>query len=99
MKKTSLIFGLSVSLVACSSSQKVATPAPATPGVAVPKTIVTSGRGGFQLRPFAEETLANGLRILWIKDDSLPRISLNMMVEVGSIDEEAGQKGLNPGGR
>lgn len=50
---------------------------------------------GFQLRSFQEETLANGLDILWIEDNSLPRISLQMMVKVGSRDELAEQSGLN----
>ena len=52
-------------------------------------------KSGFQLRPFQEETLNNGLHLIWIQDASLPRISLNMMVNVGAIDEEKGQQGLN----
>ncbi len=50
---------------------------------------------GFQLRQFQEETLSNGLRILWIPDSSLPRISMNMMVQSGVLDEDKGEAGLN----
>ena len=49
----------------------------------------------FQIRSFQEENLPNGLRILWIPDNSLPRISMNLLVQVGSLDEEVGQEGLN----
>lgn len=52
-------------------------------------------RGQFTLRPFQEEKLENGLRILWINDDSLPRVSMNMLVEVGSLDEGRDGEGLN----
>lgn len=48
----------------------------------------------FRLRDFQEETLANGLEIIWIRDQSLPRMSLQMMVKVGARDEVASQAGI-----
>ncbi len=50
--------------------------------------------GPFKMKPVEEKTLANGLRILYIKDDSLPRISFNMMVMSGSSQDPAGAEGL-----
>lgn len=50
--------------------------------------------GPFKLRPIEEKTLANGLKILYIKDDSLPRISFNMMVMSGSAQDPVGVEGL-----
>jgi zinc protease len=50
--------------------------------------------GPFKLRPVEEKTLANGLRILFIKDDSLPRISFHMMVMSGSAQDPVGAEGL-----
>lgn len=50
--------------------------------------------GGFQLRPFTEERLANGLNIIWLQDQTLPRISMQMMIKVGSVDEGKGQEGI-----
>lgn len=62
-----------------------------------PKEAGSAGtaEGGFKLRSYAEEKLDNGLRIIWIKDDTLPRVSLSLMVEVGSIDDPRGKEGLN----
>jgi len=54
-------------------------------------------RSSFQLRDFKQETLPNGLQIIWIEDHSLPRMSLQMAVRAGSIyesDEEAGLHAL-----
>lgn len=54
-----------------------------------------SAQVGFQLRSFQEEVLPNGLKILWIQDQSLPRVSLNLMVQTGAIDETSEQAGIN----
>ncbi len=48
----------------------------------------------FQLRSFQEETLPNGLKIIFVQDDTLPRVSLGMVVKVGSNQDPAGQEGL-----
>ncbi|PWU12795.1 MAG: insulinase family protein [Bdellovibrio sp.] len=52
-------------------------------------------RTAFQLRPYQEETLPNGLRLLFIKDTSLPRLSFQMMVRAGALDEPRDLAGLN----
>ncbi|MFN7728974.1 MAG: M16 family metallopeptidase [Bdellovibrio sp.] len=55
---------------------------------------IRTSKGGFALRPFQEETLPNGLRVIWLTDQSLPRISYNLMVQVGSLNESKGQEGI-----
>ncbi len=48
----------------------------------------------FQLRPIQEVTLSNGLKVIYIADHSLPRVSLNLLVKSGSAQEEKGAEGL-----
>lgn len=48
----------------------------------------------FQLRSFEEETLPNGLKIIFVQDDSLPRVSLGMVVKVGGNQDPQGYEGL-----
>jgi zinc protease len=48
----------------------------------------------FRLHPYQEVTLENGLRILLVPDQSLPRVSLGMMIEAGSLNEIPGKYGL-----
>lgn len=48
----------------------------------------------FHIRAFEQETLPNGLQILWIPDDSLPYVSLQMMVKTGSSEDPSGKEGL-----
>lgn len=45
------------------------------------------------LRPYEEKVLKNGLRIIFVQDDSLPRVSLNLLVKVGLAQETT--PGLN----
>ena len=40
-----------------------------------------------QLRPFEQKTLKNGLKIYFIQDDSLPRVSMSLLVKVGLAQE------------
>ncbi|MBX3019043.1 MAG: insulinase family protein [Bdellovibrionaceae bacterium] len=56
-----------------------------------PKTVTS----GFQLREFTEERLPNGLTFLVIRDPSLPRVSLQMMVKTGGIYESKDRAGLS----
>ena len=49
---------------------------------------------GFAMRPFQEETLPNGLRLLVIRDNSLPRVSLQMMVNSGALYDAKDKAGL-----
>lgn len=91
MKNISSVLALSVLcsvMVACSSSSKnVKTPS--VPGY------VTKSSGSFSLHPYKEVTLENGLKIIFIRDTSLPRISLTLMVRTGSMQEAEGKFGLN----
>ncbi len=48
----------------------------------------------FQMRPYEEMALPNGLRLLLIRDQSLPRIGLDLMVMTGSINDPTGKLGL-----
>lgn len=50
---------------------------------------------GFKLRPMREVQLENGLRILFITDNSLPRVSMTMLVKVGARQDPQGKEGLN----
>lgn len=50
--------------------------------------------GDFQMRSFKEETLPNGLRLILIPDDSLPRLSFQMMVNSGTVNDPKGAAGL-----
>lgn len=49
----------------------------------------------FKLRPTKEVTLDNGLKILFIKDDSLPRVGIISLVRVGVREEPSKSDGLN----
>lgn len=48
-----------------------------------------------QMRPVEEVVLDNGLRILFVQDDSLPRLGLSLMIKTGSAYESEKQRGLN----
>ena len=53
-----------------------------------------NGQKEFILKSFEEETLSNGLKLIFVQDDSLPRVSLNLMVKVGANQDPQGQEGL-----
>jgi zinc protease len=55
----------------------------------------SSGSSGFKLRPIREVQLENGLRILFITDNTLPRVSMTMLVKVGARQDPQGKEGLN----
>jgi zinc protease len=50
---------------------------------------------GYKLRPFEEKTLENGLRILYIPDESLPYVSYTMLLGSGSAQDPEGQEGIS----
>jgi zinc protease len=54
-----------------------------------------SKKGDFNLRPYQEETLPNGLKVIYIEDTSLPRVSFQMLVKVGSLQDPNKLSGLN----
>lgn len=67
-------------------------------GSSAKKTVLPDGYkaysgGGFTLLPFKQVVLPNGLRVYFVKDDSLPRVSLTLLVKAGLREESA--PGLN----
>lgn len=83
MKNLSRIFTLCFFvLLSCASSPKrSADPA-------------SNEKTSFTLPQSRQTTLANGLRIIWIEDQALPYISLQMMVRSGSANDPIGREGL-----
>lgn len=73
-------------LVSCSSSPKAVKKADG---------YVAHSNGSFKLQPYKEVVLDNGLKIFFITDDSLPRVSLSLLVKTGSLQESAHDAGLN----
>ncbi len=61
-------------------------------------TAVSSGRGNsagsVRLKPYEEKVMANGLRLLLIKDESLPSFSFHALVKTGSAQDPSGKSGL-----
>lgn len=75
-------------MVACSSGSKRSDVKPPSDGY------VTRGNGSFTLQPYKEVTLANGLKVFYIHDTSLPRVSLTLLVKTGTM-QEGNHPGLN----
>ncbi len=76
-------------MVACSSGlKKIEVPAAAS-------DYQSYSSGSFVLRPFKEVLLDNGLKIIFIHDTSLPRVSLSMFVRSGVIQDPVNLQGLN----
>lgn len=78
MKKLSFIFISIIFSISCSSVSKS----------------TKKSAGEFQLRPVQEKTLPNGLKVLYITDNSLPRVSYNLLVKSGSAQDPKGSEGL-----
>ncbi len=55
--------------------------------------VVTTSQ--FKLRPMREVQLENGLKIIFITDNSLPRVSMTMLVKVGARQDPKGKEGVN----
>lgn len=55
----------------------------------------SSGSGITKLRAYRESVLANGLKILFIPDESLPALSLGLLVRSGAAADPEGQAGLS----
>lgn len=49
----------------------------------------------FQIRSYKEETLPNGLKLFYIQDMTLPKVSMGLMVRVGSYGDPSEKLGLN----
>lgn len=89
MKKQMMMASLMAFAVACGTSDKK------TEIINKEEKPVTTGSSGFRLRPMREVQLENGLRVLFITDNSLPRVSMTMLVKVGSRQDPQGKEGLN----
>lgn len=77
---------VATSLVACASSSKDSSSG------------FFSGsdtKASTQLRPYQEKTLANGLRVLFLPDESLPYISYSLLIAAGSAQDPDNQSGLS----
>jgi zinc protease len=48
----------------------------------------------FHLKKYEETTLSNGLTVLFIEDESLPRVGLSLMIKSGSATDPTGAEGL-----
>lgn len=82
-----LIPVLCISLLACSTASKNSEPLPAG--------YTSKGNGTFRLHAYREVTLENGLKIFFIRDTALPRVSLTMLFKTGSMQESSNKAGLN----
>jgi zinc protease len=58
-------------------------------------TSVFKGTSTFQMRPYQEETLPNGLKILYVQDHSLPKVRVMALVRMGSEQDSAGLEGIS----
>lgn len=52
------------------------------------------GQAVFEIRKFDTQVLENGLTIMWIPDNSLPYVSMQMLIKSGSSQDPIGQEGL-----
>lgn len=93
MKINSLILLMCFTFVACSSSQKKTETAGGNKSSSA--SYVSKSNGSFKLQPYKEVVLDNGLKIIFIQDTTLPRVSLTMLVKTGTMQEPAAKAGLN----
>ena len=77
---------------AAATSSNAASPPPGASVPLLPSAEVKSPAAA--LRPFEEKTLANGLRLIFIPDNTLPSISFSMLIRSGSAQDPKGQEGL-----
>ncbi|MBX2988967.1 MAG: insulinase family protein [Bdellovibrionaceae bacterium] len=94
--RTLLLSSLSLSLIlgAGCASKKTSPSA---------KTVKSSSGGmmdwfrgsGFRVRPYRIVTLKNGMKVFFIQDDSLPRLSLQGLMKTGLRDEPTDLAGIN----
>ncbi len=80
------LIGLSLLILSCSSSQ------PSSQLTSLPTT--GGEKKQFSLRKYEEKKLDNGLRIIYISDPSLPRIGLQVGIQVGSALENKLEYGV-----
>lgn len=61
----------------------------------LPESAKRETKTSYQLPPFDERVLANGMTILFVPDDKLPYISLSLMIRAGSVQDPEGLAGLS----
>ncbi len=61
----------------------------------LPKLGSSSSVSNFKLRSYQEKVLANGFHILYIEDNSLPRIGIQLIVNSGSAQDNKEELGLS----
>lgn len=83
--KAGLCIVTATSLASCASSGKSS----------VPGSHVSESKTGYQLQPFEEKTLANGLRVLFVPDESLPYVSYSLLIGTGSAQDPANKAGVS----
>lgn len=93
MKNTVRIFGSALlvgSVLSCSSASKDG-------GSNNPSASAVSGGSskGYRLPMYEEKTLANGLRVLFVPDQSLPYVTFTMLIRSGANEDPAEQSGLS----
>lgn len=90
-----VIPSLCLSVVACSSASKNDLSKDSAKTNSTVATSTKESENAFKLRPYAKEVLKNGLTIYFVKDTSLPRVSLQALVGVGASNESLDKAGLN----
>lgn len=79
-----------VFLTSCSAPEKKIV-SPSLEPVSKPALVA----GPIHLKPAREVVLDNGLKVIFVRDQSLPRISLMLMVKAGIREEVEGKGGIN----
>lgn len=80
-----------ISLVGCTASEKKTE----ISKVNKAPVAVVATESQFKLRPMREMQLENGLKIIFINDNSLPRVSMTMLAKVGARQDPKGKEGIN----
>lgn len=75
-----ILLSLLLVVVGCSSSQK--------------KGNAPAERASFSIRKFETSTLPNGLKVLWIPDNALPYVSMQLLIKAGSAQDSSGKEGV-----
>jgi len=84
------LFLLLIFLVGCSNSSKKVVTSKDTVMLSKEPSV-----GSLKLRPSRELVLENGLKIIFIREHSLPRVSLSLLVRAGLREEPEDKGGVN----
>ncbi|WP_413558088.1 M16 family metallopeptidase [Bdellovibrio sp. HCB209] len=82
---------VAVSLASCAGKgSKTGSQGPVPAGYSAPKST-----GSFKLMPYKEVVLENGLKVIYVRDNSLPRVSMTVLFKTGNMQEPKELAGLN----